>query len=360
MLSTKVRADLVANGQPPANINVIYDVGRNQYLYIDPALTHFLKLKKADQPDINELRSRIDEPEWIILRSSFDALLRGEFVGTLQIHFRAEEEKQLNICPLLVFDEDRKLLLASVSDNTFDMLNLKNIRKFANKKNSVLTMLAHDLRGPLSVSEEVLKLLSSSVRQKQYDDPRLSSSLRGVAVILRQSLDLINDLIHREFLETIETVLVKKPIDISQRLEEYMEQCRKNDQNSKRRFVFSRSHEQIILNMDEAKFMQIINNLMSNALKFTREGDTISLDVKKEHDHVLFTFSDSGIGIPADSLPHVFEKFTDARREGLRGEPTIGLGLYIVKMIADWHEGTISVSSAENAGTTFHLRLPVS
>lgn len=67
---------------------------------------------------------------------------------------------------------------------------------------------------------------------------------------------------------------------------------------------------------------------------------------------------DSGIGIPADVLPRLFERFTPARRPGLRGERTTGLGLVLCKTIVEWHKGTISVASREGQGTAFTVEIP--
>ena len=113
------------------------------------------------------------------------------------------------------------------------------------------------------------------------------------------------------------------------------------------------------MNLDESKFMQIINNLMTNALKFTKDDGIISLSVKEQHYSVLFTFSDNGIGIPKQFHTSIFEKFTEARRKGLKGEPTGGLGLSIVKLIVEWHKGKIWFESEEGRGVTFHFTVPV-
>ncbi len=110
--------------------------------------------------------------------------------------------------------------------------------------------------------------------------------------------------------------------------------------------------------MDESKFVQIVNNLVSNALKFTRDQGVISLNVMDQGATVLFAFKDDGIGIPEKHHATLFEKFTDARRPGLNGEPTVGLGLSIVKTIVDWHQGRIWVNSKENDGTCFYVEIP--
>ena len=102
----------------------------------------------------------------------------------------------------------------------------------------------------------------------------------------------------------------------------------------------------------------MINNLISNAIKFTPDGGHITLSIEDQQDVVLFTVADTGVGIPAKFHDTLFSKFTKARRAGLKGEPSIGLGMSIIKTIVNWHEGKIWFESEEKKGTTFYIELP--
>lgn len=108
------------------------------------------------------------------------------------------------------------------------------------------------------------------------------------------------------------------------------------------------------------KFIQVITNLVSNAIKFTQDDGTISIHVEDKEDTgtLLITIEDNGIGIPDKYHASLFDKFTKARRPGLRKEPTIGLGMSIIKTIIEWHNGKIWFESEENKGTTFYLEIP--
>ena len=97
------------------------------------------------------------------------------------------------------------------------------------------------------------------------------------------------------------------------------------------------ANETIMGDIDELKFIQAINNLVSNAIKFTQQDGTIEISIKEEQDHVLITVSDNGIGIPEKHHELLFDKFTSARRRGLRGESSHGLGMSIIKTIVEWH-----------------------
>lgn len=126
-----------------------------------------------------------------------------------------------------------------------------------------------------------------------------------------------------------------------------------------KRVDFLTSREEIYAEIDDNKFMQAINNLISNALKFTRDGGLITVSLEEEAGSVLFKVADTGVGIPQKyHATPLFDKFTDARRPGLKGESSVGLGMSIIKTIVEWHRGEIWFESQENKGTSFYIRLP--
>jgi len=109
---------------------------------------------------------------------------------------------------------------------------------------------------------------------------------------------------------------------------------------------------------DRSRLAQLLDNLVSNAVKFTAEGGRVTLRVRAGEDEVVLEVADSGMGIPADEQTQLFERFfrsSNARRAAV---PGTGLGLVIVRAIAQAHGGTVSLESTEGVGTTFSVRLP--
>lgn len=104
--------------------------------------------------------------------------------------------------------------------------------------------------------------------------------------------------------------------------------------------------------------MQVINNLLSNAVKFTKDGGKINVAVEDQIQSVLIKIADNGIGIPKQFHNTLFEKFSTARRPGLKGEQSTGLGMSIIKIIVEWHEGKIWFESEEQKGSVFFIELP--
>jgi signal transduction histidine kinase len=114
-----------------------------------------------------------------------------------------------------------------------------------------------------------------------------------------------------------------------------------------------------VVNGDHDRLQQIVFNLLSNATKFTEGGGTIDLSLEDAGSEYLLRVRDTGIGIPNEFLPHVFDRFRQADGSMTRAHGGLGLGLAIVKEIALLHGGTVDAESAgRGEGATFNIRLP--
>lgn len=112
----------------------------------------------------------------------------------------------------------------------------------------------------------------------------------------------------------------------------------------------------MLANVDRERLIQVLSNLVGNALKFTASGGTITLAASAIRDRICFEVSDTGEGISADQLPRLFERHWQGRA---RGRGSLGLGLYIAKHLVEAHGGAIGVRSEVGHGTTFSFDLPL-
>src|SRR5690606_36669224 len=128
---------------------------------------------------------------------------------------------------------------------------------------------------------------------------------------------------------------VKQRVDIVNKISSMILQYQQSPRSIPQRFSFTTSSDSIYVSIDESKFLQAINNLLSNSLKFTAEDGHIEISITEpDEKNILIMIRDNGIGIPADMQPFIFDKFTRARRRGLHGEPTTG-GMSIIKTIVE-------------------------
>lgn len=338
---------------PMNNINFAYLLTTGTFKFADQLLLESFQLTAADFVPA-KLLPKLYPEDLITINDVYHRLLNNEFSGVVKFKLGDPNAiRWFSVTPFLADTAEGQVIFGNFYEITAEVDNFNAIAKYTNKKNSILHMLAHDLRGPLNIANSLVKSL-----ERDTNSPEVLDKGQYVSGIIQQSIDLISDLISREFLDTLEASLVKKRVNLSLKINEYLEECRLSAQMARRTFHFYTEESALFVDLDEAKFMQILNNLMSNALKFTRPGGNIWVGLEHKGEFCRMTFRDDGIGIPGHLLPQVFDKFTNARRTGLEGEPTVGLGLSIVKTIVDWHEGIIWCESIEQEGTTFFIELP--
>jgi signal transduction histidine kinase len=133
----------------------------------------------------------------------------------------------------------------------------------------------------------------------------------------------------------------------------------KNTGTAQNNIILTATDKTLQANINTDKFNRVLDNLISNALKFSKEHDKLDVTLEKENNWGLIKVRDYGLGIPKDILPHIFERFTKAGRSGLKGETSTGLGLSIARQIIEKHGGKIEVASEEGKGSTFSIRMPL-
>lgn len=337
--------------QPVSNINFIYDLDLDWFSYVHPSLATVVK----EQDSIFDVFSLVHADDRDEITKQFQSLLNGTYNGSSKLRLVLNnEERWFRIIPQLISIKSENLIFGNVSDITAEEHTIETIGKYANKKNSILHLLSHELKGSLGMARNLSKDLSRHIHKDSF----VTNHLHIIARIISQSLYLVDDFTKREFLEVINVELVKKRVNIVKKIGEYIEELNRSETMIDRRFSFTSSAKNIYIKIDEPKFIMILNNLVSNSLKFTHPGGRISIHLKNFSDAMIMDFKDNGIGIPERLLPFIFDEFTKAKRKGLRGEATMGLGLSIVKAIVHWHKGKISVKSQENEGTIFRIELP--
>jgi len=174
----------------------------------------------------------------------------------------------------------------------------------------------------------------------------------------RQGTKMLQEFMNQEFLESSQSDVIKRRFDLAALIKASLEEYRQTQELTGKIFHFQTNADTIFLELDDTKFMQVINNLISNAIKFTPDGGEITVTLAEKEDSVQIKVQDNGIGIPEKYHGILFDKFTKARRTGIKGEPSIGLGMSIIKTIVEWHRGKIWFESEENKGTIFYIEIP--
>lgn len=338
----------------------VYDVNAASLLFLNSVAGKIWQRTRESimlQPSV--LLNTIHPDDKESLRKKYKDLLNGIILNKVEFRILLPDktERWIQVSPqLILMEQNRKIIAGLGEDITNERDNVESLQKFAAKKNSILEILSHDLAGSLGMIQSLSGTLAESVKESDNDDTK--SLIRLIHESSARSVLMIREFVQQEFLESSNAGLVKKRVDLVRKMREVLDQYKEGEDVIKKEIHFSASGSPIFVNMDENKFMQVINNLISNSIKFTHDGGIIAAQVEEKDDSVIIMIKDNGIGIPEKYHHELFDKFTRARRDGLKGEPSTGLGMSIIKTIIEWHNGKIWFDSKENEGSTFYIEIP--
>lgn len=224
-------------------------------------------------------------------------------------------------------------------------------------KDEFLATLSHELRTPLSNVLTWTRLL-----QQKY--PNVEDTLRrGFNVIAENAgiqAKMIAELLDMSRIVSGKLQLDRKTVELGKLVEAAVLGQRPAAEAKGLTLAVQRAEEPIVISADATRLQQVLWNLLSNAIKFTPSGGKILASMRRAGPWAELTLVDTGVGIPAAFLPHVFDRFRQAEATAARRFGGLGLGLAIVKQLVHLHGGSVqAASSGENAGSTFIVRLPL-
>ncbi|MGZ8868059.1 MAG: sensor histidine kinase, partial [Thermoanaerobaculia bacterium] len=231
----------------------------------------------------------------------------------------------------------------------------RKVEDLSRLKDEFLSIASHELRTPVTSIKGYTQLAKTLIREND-----LSTSEEYLDIALDQ-IDrmsrLILELLDVSRIETGRLEIRREPIRWSTFVRDVVH--RHHTAVSDRRFHLDVPEDSKVVEGDRDRLEQVLGNLLENAVKYSPDGSEIFVNVEDRGDRVQTSVCDRGIGIPADELTQVFERFHRGRQVSSTNYGGLGLGLYITKQIVERHGGQIWVESAEGVGTTFHFSLPV-
>jgi len=225
------------------------------------------------------------------------------------------------------------------------------------RKDEFLAMLAHELRNPLAPLRNAAAIL------------RLDSVDPGVVRQVSELLDrqvtqlarLVDDLLDVARISQGVIELQKRTLSVSAVVERALEEAHSASAAKQQRVQLAAPAAPLHVHADEARLVQVIGNLLSNAIRYSPEHSTIHVAIESEGAHAVIRVRDEGIGIEPQFLVNVFELFVQADKSLDRAQGGLGIGLNVVKRLVEMHGGTVSASSAgPGRGSEFTVRLPLS
>jgi PAS domain S-box-containing protein len=214
-----------------------------------------------------------------------------------------------------------------------------------------LSTMSHDLQTPLSVMRTNLYMLR---RNPEKSDERIEKIDKQIDRLSGMITDILT-VARLEHLPELE----RRPNACASLIENSINLLRDEAKAKNISLELTEDLPNAVMNADATEFQRALSNLISNAIKYTPDGGNVMIAAHQEQDKLIIEVADTGIGIEAQDLPHIFERFYRAKN-AQRFEKGTGLGLAIVKRIIELHDGTISASSKLGEGSRFTIQLPLS
>src|SRR5262244_1265504 len=223
-------------------------------------------------------------------------------------------------------------------------------------KNEFLAILAHELRNPLAPIRSAVQILNREAALA----PEAQWAVSAIERQVRQMARLIDDLVDVARITRNRLELRREHVDLGAVLRSAVETSGALPKAGGQEFTVVLPDAPIQFDADPIRLAQAVANLLNNAAKYTERGGHVWLIAERDGADAVVTVRDTGVGIPAAVLPHVFELFTQGEQTRARTLGGLGIGLTLVKRLVELHGGAVSADSGgQDLGSTFTIRLPV-
>jgi signal transduction histidine kinase/CheY-like chemotaxis protein len=309
------------------------------------------------QPWVATFIQQSDDPKARLVKSfgirayaCHPLLVNGRLLGTLAFASHTRDQ----------FDADELTFLETLchyATLAYERVRLvRELRDTDRRKDAFLATLAHELRNPLAPirhAGEILRLQGGPAPEVQWAVDVIDRQMRQLTRLLDDLLDVARITVNR-----LELRMAR--IDLAAVLQVAVETARPLIEEHGQEFTATLPPHPVALDGDLTRLAQVIANLLNNAAKYTDRGGHIWLTAEQQGPEAVVTVRDTGIGIPPEMLPRIFEMFAQADRSLERSHSGLGIGLTLARQIVELHGGTLTAQSdGAGTGSAFTVRLPV-
>ena len=256
----------------------------------------------------------------------------------------------------VVWIKGRRLIQVVVSDITERKRAEDKLRETMELKSQFISTVSHELRTPLTCIKEAVEVVLEGVAGE------ISDKQRHFLDIVKRNIErlamLINDVLDFQRLESGRSKIEIKENDIREVVKSIEETLSLVAKQKGLNFIVELDGNLPRAWFDSNKMIQVLTNLISNSIKFTPIGGSVTVAILRQGDELVMRIRDTGMGIPKEAIPKIFDRFYRVSRPGKEIQGT-GLGLSIVSKIVDLHHGRIEVESEIDKGTTFTVFIPL-
>lgn len=229
--------------------------------------------------------------------------------------------------------------------------------KTAEERRQFVSNVSHELRTPLTSVRSYLEALEEGAWEDKSVAPEFIHVTLGET---DRMIRMINDLLNLSRMDSGAQQMDLELVNFNELVDYILDRfdMMVNNQEKNYRIVREFTERDLWVEIDTDKIMQVIDNIMNNAIKYSPDGGKIEVHLMETHNNVVLSISDEGLGIPKKDLEKVFERFYRVDKARVRQQGGTGLGLAISKEVMKAHQGQIWVESVEGKGSTFYISLP--
>ncbi len=256
------------------------------------------------------------------------------------------------------FDAEVSLTYCDGGDKSYILAIVRDVserKRVDSLKDEFISTVSHEIRTPLTSILGSLKLvLSGQLKDREQEMPMLQIARNNA----ERLLDLVNDLLDIQKLASKHSQLSYEQVSVADFLHQAVENNRAYAEQYNVTFKLEDVPPYYFALIDQAKLMQVMNNLLSNAAKFSSPSEQVEITTEEIGFMLRISVIDHGVGIADEFQPHVFERFTQADSTSTRQVGGTGLGLNIAQAIVEQHGGQLGFTSKEGEGSTFYFDIP--
>ena len=281
----------------------------------------------------------------------------SKFWGNGVLHTLYDSHRQVTGFVKLVRDDSIRKKSGDLKDASIDHANQARMESewAISLRDRFVAVLSHELRTPLSA----ILIWAQVLQTKGMTDEQREQGLKAIERSAESQKDLLNELLDTSRIASGKIQLQWQPTDVSELVRSAIETIRPNAQAAEIAVDVNLPDQEVITSIDAGRIRQVLMNLLTNAIRFNSRPGKIGVTLRLFPHDLQIDVEDSGRGIPAEFLPHVFKPFSQQDTASPRTHGGRGLGLAISNQLVELHGGTIQASSpGENCGSRFSIRLP--
>jgi signal transduction histidine kinase len=335
---------------PPENL-LLQELARTPRLIVTEDLHRLCDASpNSDSPEIQACRLLLVDLDKLKVAMVIPILVDQKSIGMFLVGDKLSGD---------TFTKEDVEFLTIVANQTANAIEKTRFWEEDQMKSEFVSIASHELLTPTAAIKGYLSMILDDNMGEIDDTAR--RFLTKVALSADRLAHLVEDLLNVSRIESGRLKINKRSYSLVESVQKAVDELQITAKDKSLDFAFVPPQEllpQVYADADH--IYRVIVNLISNAIKYTNSGWIRCFVVKYSATHILFSISDSGLGIPQDSIKHLFEKFYRADRKEIAGIQGTGLGLYISKKIVDLMNGQMWVESEIGKGTTFYFTLPIS